>query len=108
MRALPAFPKALSGGPANTHVYFGMVNGKPAYAGITNNLGRRQAQHGSKYVLDPITTSAVTRGEGRAIEQALIVENPGFTNKINNISPKHAYYDDAVSWGQAWLRENGY
>lgn len=46
----------------------------------------------------------VTRGEARTIEQALIVENPGFTNKINNISPKHAYYDDAVSWGQAWLR----
>ncbi len=40
--------------------------------------------------------------------QALIVENPGFTNKINSISLKHAYYDDAVSWGQSWLRENGY
>ena len=108
VRALPAFPKALSGGPANTHVYFGMVNGKPAYAGITNNLGRRQAQHGSKYVLDPITTSAVTRGEARAIEQALIVRNPGFNNKINSISPNHSYYQDAVDWGEAWLVRNGY
>ena len=75
---------------------------------ITNNLGRRQAQHGSKYVLDPITTSAVTRGEARAIEQALIVRNPGFNNKINSISPNHSYYQDAVDWGEAWLVRNGY
>lgn len=105
---LPAFPKALSGGPANTHVYYGMVNGKPAYAGITNDLARRQAQHGSNYVLDPLTTSPVTRGQARAIEQALIVRNPGFNNKINSISPTHSYYDDAVSWGEAWLTRNGF
>jgi len=59
-------------------------------------------------VLDPITTSAVTRGEARAIEQALIVRNPGFNNKINSISPNHSYYQDAVDWGEAWLVRNGY
>lgn len=48
----------------------------------------------------PSSLSApVTRGQARAIEQALIVRNPGFNNKINSISPTHSYYDDAASWG---------
>ncbi|MXG88414.1 DNRLRE domain-containing protein [Nocardioides flavescens] len=106
-RALPSFPRALAGGAADTHVYFGLVNGKPVYAGITNNFARRQAQHGSRFVLDQITTAPVTRGQARAIEQALIVRNPGFQNKINSISPKHPYYQEAVGWGEAWLVQNG-
>lgn len=36
------------------------------------------------------------------------MRNPRFENKINSISPTHAYYDDAVSWGNSWLRQNGY
>ena len=99
-------PQALNGGTANTSVYFGVKDGKNIYVGISNNVSRRETQHGDRFdELREITTSQVTRGEARAIEQALIVENPGFTNKINSISPKHAYYDDAVSWGQAWLQE---
>lgn len=34
--------------------------------------------------------------------------NPGFENKINSISPTHIYYNDAVEWGEAWLRGNGF
>jgi RHS repeat-associated protein len=107
-RALPALPKALSGGADDTYVYIGARNGKPVYSGITNNLQRRSAQHGDRFdELQKVTSGPVTRGEARAIEQALIVRNPGFENKINSISPKHSYYGDAVKWGESWLRQNG-
>jgi hypothetical protein len=39
-----------------------------------------------------LTPTAVTRGEARAIEEALILRHPGFENKIHSISPKHSYY----------------
>lgn len=56
-----------------------------------------------------MTTEPLTRGQARSVEQALIVRNgAGFENKINSISPKHSYYDDAVNWGEAWLKQNGY
>lgn len=90
------------------------VNARPdpvrfqVYAGITNDLAARQAAHGERFIMDPITTSPVTRGEARAIEQALIVENPSFQNIRNSISPNHPYYQDAVDWGKQWLRSNGY
>ena len=104
----PALPKALSGGAADTSVYFGAKNGKNVYAGITNNLGRRQAEHGGRFALDPITAAPVTRGQARSIEQALIVRNPGFQNVRNSISPNHGYYDDAVAWGESWLNQGGF
>ena len=73
---LPSFPTALSGGPANTHVYLGIKNGKPAYVGITNNIGRRSAQHGTRFdQLQQLTTTALTRGQARAVEEALILRN---------------------------------
>ena len=66
-------------------------------------------QHGARFdQLEQITDVPVTRGQARAIEQALIARNPGCENKINSISPSHSYYDDAVKWGEAWLRQNGY
>lgn len=108
-KALPELPKALSGGRADTYVYYGTRDGKYVYTGITKNPDRRAAQHGERFdYLDQITDAPVTRGQARAIEQALIVRNPGFENKINSISPKHTYYNDAINWGEAWLRQNGY
>lgn len=62
----------------------------------------------ARFALDPITSAPVTRGKARAIEQALIVRIPGFQNVRNSISPNHAYYDDAVSWGESWLRQDGF
>jgi len=106
--AAPSLPSALQGGPALTQVYLGIRNGVQVYAGITNNLIARQAQHGARFVLQQITQSPLTRGEARAVEQALIVENPGFQNIINSISPAHPYYQQAVDWGKNWLRSNGY
>jgi hypothetical protein len=104
-----ALPKALSGGAADTYVYFGSRNGKNVYTGITNNVGRRTSQHGDRFDgLRQITDAPVTRGQARSIEQALIVRDPGFQNVRNSISPNHAYYDDAVSWGESWLKQNGF
>jgi hypothetical protein len=104
----PALPYALSGGQATTFVYLGIRSGNPVYVGITTNIARRQAQHGARFVLTPITTSPLTRGQARAIEQAMIVRNPQFENVINSISPKHPWYKQAVDWGEWWLRTHGF
>jgi hypothetical protein len=64
------------------HVYHGVDAGKPVYAGITNDIARRQLQHGERFVLEQLTPAAgVTRGQVRAIEEALIVRNPGFQTR---------------------------
>jgi RHS repeat-associated protein len=111
--AAKALPDALRYGKnaeRGLHVYVGIRNGIAVYAGITNNIARRAAQHGARFDrLEQLTPgNGVTRGEGRAIEQALIVRNPGFGNVRNSISPSHSYYDEAVEWGEAWLRAHGY
>ncbi|MFB2556773.1 VWA domain-containing protein [Herbiconiux liangxiaofengii] len=103
------FPKALEGGPANTTVYFGYINGARVYAGITNNFARRTSQWSATYKLEEVVPNlALTRGEARAIEEALIVQGGGsFRNVIHSISPNHAYYKEALDWGQDWLRVHG-
>lgn len=106
--AARAVPSALRGGEATTHAYFGVRNGERVYVGSTNDIARRQAEHGGRFVLERITQSPVTRGEARAIEQALINRNPGFENIRNSISPNHSWYGEAVEWGEAWLRAAGY
>lgn len=107
--ALPRLPSALAKGPKNVHVYRGVDEaGNPAYVGVSNNLSRRAAQHGDRFSrLDPVTTTPVTRGEARAIEQALILRNPSYQNQINAISPNRPFYDEAVAYGEAWLRNAG-
>jgi len=101
-------PGALRGGEALTHVYFGVRDEQRVYVGITNDLARRAAEHGERFELVEITSSPVTRGEARAIEQALIERNPGFENIRNSISPNHPWYDQAVDWGESWLTKNGF
>jgi RHS repeat-associated protein len=108
----PILPQALTlGTNAQTgiHVYFGLRGGQVAYCGITCNLAQRAAQHGARFdKLQRITTTSVTRGEARAIEQALIGRNPGFENIRNTISPAHPWHQKAVEWGEAWLKLHGY
>jgi RHS repeat-associated protein len=108
--ALPAFPRALAGGPTSSHVYLGIKNGTAAYAGITNNMTRRAAQHGARFdQLQQLTSTGLQRGQARAIEEALILRNAGtFSNLRHEISMSHAYYGDAVQWGEAWLVKNGF
>jgi hypothetical protein len=86
----------------------GIRDGNLVLTCITNNLARRQAQHGDRFVLQQVTSDSLMRGQARAIEQALIVRNPCFENAINSISPRHSYDPQTVDWGEAWLRANGY
>ena len=104
---VPSVPQSLLVGDANTRVYLGIRDGQPVYAGITNDIARRQGEHGSRFTLSEITTEPLTRRQARAIEQALIEANPQFENKINSISPTRDWYNDAISWGNAWLKANG-
>jgi hypothetical protein len=101
--------KFLAAGSADTHVYLGIsAEDEPVYAGITNNVNRRQTEHGRRFTyLRPITDAPVTRGQARAIEQALIVQNPEYKNIYNSISPNHSWYQDAVNWGNWWLQQRG-
>ncbi|NQM31097.1 hypothetical protein HO415_10685 [Streptococcus suis] len=45
----------------------------------------------------------MTRNQARAYEQNLLenpIGNSNKLNKINSISPKNKYHDDAVNWAQ--------
>ena len=101
-----SLPQALSGGTVDTYVYYGKKGGKPVYIGITNDLKSRQMEHGTRFRLEPITKTPLIRGEARAIEQVLIKNNPGSENIRNSISPTHTWYNQAVEWGEQWLRNN--
>ncbi|WP_030177428.1 RHS repeat-associated core domain-containing protein [Spirillospora albida] len=108
-RGLPAGLRAGANARKNYHVYQGFKGSDDVYVGITNSLTRRQAQHGERFILRAMTEKPVTRGEARAIEQAMINRNPQYLNKINSISPKRGeYYRRAVEWGEAWLRVRGF
>jgi hypothetical protein len=86
-----------------------MRDGKPVYTGITNNIAKRTSGHGERFdELVLVTQTPVGRGQARAIEEALIVRNSGYDNAIHSISSRRDFYDDAVEWGEAWLRLNGY
>lgn len=107
-RALPPELAVGRNAQSGVHVYQGVDAGKPVYAGITDDIARRQLQHGDRFVLDQLTPAAgVTRGQARAIEEALIVRNPGFQNARHEISPRHSWYQDALDWGNDWLMGQG-
>ncbi len=103
----PRLPSQLSGGSATNSVYIGVRAGDDVYVGITNNVARRTDQHGARFDTLQVIGTSLTRGESHAVEQALIVQNSGFENLINSISPRHSFYDQAVEWGRAWLTANG-
>jgi hypothetical protein len=87
-------------------VYEIMEKGKAVYIGITNDLGRRGFEHGTKLV--PVLL-ARTRQEARAVEQVLI-ERYGLRNlrnQINSISTKNPIYKEAIEIGKRLLREVG-
>lgn len=104
-----------------THVYFGVQGGTKKYVGIAIDVGSRELQHGSRFQqLLPITRVAIPRSHARAIEQALILRHGHisrsgrvvgqgeFLNLINSIGPgREPLFQDAVEWGQKWLRITG-
>jgi RHS repeat-associated protein len=111
----PALPKELTLGrnaDVGVDVYVGTKNGKEVYVGITNNIARRQSEHGTRFDIRALSDGQLTRGQARAVEQAMIVRaresGLGYVNELNSISPSHGYYDQAVQWGETWLRANGY
>ena len=97
-------PKSLLKGKAYTSVYYGIKDSKNDYVSITNNISRRQTQHGDRLI--EITDEPLTRRQARAIEQVLIEDNPQFSNKINSISLKRDWYNDATEWARKWLSEH--
>ena len=105
-----SFKKSKKNGLINGYRnYFGIpIDGEPDYVGIAYDVERRQSQHGDRFdYLREITTEPLTRRQARAIEQAMIKNHPEYSNKINSISTKRDWYNDAVTWGKAWLREHG-
>jgi len=54
----------------------------------------------------------LTKNQARSIEQAIIKnlgmkKNGGIlSNLINSISPNRGLYDEAVEWGEDWIRKN--
>ena len=108
-RRAAKLPEALTVGrnaEQGVGVYRGVSNGEQVYSGITNDLERRALQHGDRFsrLVDLTESGTVSRGEARAIEQALIVRDVG-ENLRNEISPLHPWYQQAVDWGEAWLQQ---
>src|SRR5690606_37972153 len=67
-----------------TQVYLGYRDGKAVYCGISCNVARRDAQHGTRFKAEAFT-QMMPRGQARAIEQAMILRNPQFDNMRNSI-----------------------
>ncbi len=100
-------------GGARTAVYSAVDDaGKTVYVGITNNLGRRAAEHAatkgiSIKALDGLT--GLTRQAARGTEQALIesfgLERNGgsLMNKINSIASSNPAYQRLVDQGKTLI-----
>ncbi|MEU8201565.1 RHS repeat-associated core domain-containing protein [Streptosporangium sp. NPDC049046] len=114
LAAILAAGKKLAAGLAKNYVYLGYSGNKVVYVGITNNLKSRTYKHGSRFTSVVPFASGLTRGQARAVEQAIIhrhkiVGGPNsfqLTNTINSIAPKHPHYQHMVNWGVRWLRNN--
>ena len=101
------FNNWLNKGDFDNTVYFAMKNNEPVYTGITKqSLEKRQNQHvkAGKDIdmLVPVYDN-LTRNQARAHEQNLIenpIGNSNKLNKINSISPKNKFHDEAIMWAQ--------
>jgi hypothetical protein len=103
-----AVPESLLKGESDTHAYLGVKNQEPVYTGVTKDPIRRASQHGDRFVLRKITDNPLTTRQAKAVEQVIIENNPQFENIINSIGKYRSWYDDAVTWGEKWLIENGF
>ncbi|MFF5494768.1 DUF6531 domain-containing protein [Streptomyces aquilus] len=103
-------------------VYHGLdAQGNKIYAGITNNMARREAQHiaknyGIQNLVEVPGATNLKKWQARAVEQVLIeqVRASGLSravngvpiSQINSISPKRAIYGTAVRYGRMFLASN--
>lgn len=89
--------------------------GRVNYVGITNSLARRAAEHlRTKGIQIERVMGGLSRGDARAVEQALIEihrlgRNGGtLLNRINSISPNNPAYAAQLQRGYDLLRSIGY
>jgi len=100
----PAFNSWLNSGPSNVSVYLGLDNsGNAVYVGITNNIQRRQQEHGSRFSRLEEVHSGLTRNQARSVEQVYIRDNQHFQNMRNEISSSNQHYQDAIGWAENYL-----
>ncbi|HEY4587620.1 MAG TPA: RHS repeat-associated core domain-containing protein, partial [Thermoanaerobaculia bacterium] len=84
----------LARGEANVDVYYAVEETSgDCYFGITNNFGRRVAQHGERFRVIENLNLQLTRNQARVVEQRLIEEGGGaisqggtLANRINSIA----------------------
>lgn len=78
-----------------------------AYVGITNNLARREAEHGEELVK---VVGGLTRKQAKGVEQAIIEQKglKNLTNMINSIAKNNPAYSEAVQFGRALLKSIGF
>jgi hypothetical protein len=110
--AASGLPEALTIGrnaETGVNIYIGVRSGTAVYCGITCNIAERWIQHGDRFDrLETITRVTLTRGEARSVEEALIVRNPAFENARHEIAVSQPYYQQALNWGEQWLRTHGF
>jgi RHS repeat-associated protein len=107
--------KAVQAVRRGTTVYTSVSKGVTQYAGITDNVARRAAQHIASKGIDiqPLMQN-LSRADARAVEQALIeihglAKNGGtLLNRINSISPQNPQYGAQLQRGYHLLKSIGY
>jgi hypothetical protein len=81
-----------------------MKNNSPVYVGITKDIAQRACTHGDRFDELVQLTQKFPRDHARAIEQSLINNNPLFQNEINSIANYRLWYDEAILFGNEWMR----
>jgi RHS repeat-associated protein len=101
----PDLPQALGAG-RNADPGVSVFQRADGQYGTSVDPASRAADLGQDVTTVPGTEN-LTRGEARAVQQALIERQGGGYSGNNAISPNHDYYGDSVSWGENWLQQNG-
>lgn len=114
MALLNAAPGGGTAARGTTVVYRAFnAAGDVIYVGITDNFGRRSAEHAARFAIVPLMRG-LSRAEARAVEQVLIdlhgLASKGGTllNRINSIARSNPIYQNATAQGAALLHGIGY
>ncbi len=103
-KAGKAFLAWLNSGPKNVTLYITKKNGRP-YVGITNNMVRRQAEHGTALTE---LASGLTRHQARALENEIIRRNQKvLANEIGSVAENHRFVSFVRQWAENELSRLG-
>ncbi|MBW7877612.1 MAG: hypothetical protein H3C47_16670, partial [Candidatus Cloacimonetes bacterium] len=105
----------LNNGDENVQVYLGRNRtGEPVYVGISNDVNRRQIEHGDRFRIDPIADEKLTRMQAKAIEEYYIEvgnfhnkKSPLMENRKHSISLKNKDYEHYQDFARDWLQKRG-